>query len=303
MNAIGPRAGRLLAPRLRRLRKTAERSLWRSARRLAKRRAEQQQAPTNSLTDNWFETHFDQAAGEIVEFFGGDGINLAGLEVADVGTGDGIIDLGLALKAKPARLVGFDINVTDTAHLLDQARLHGVAESLPANLSFVQSEATTIPAPDASFDMVVTWSAFEHVLEPAAVLREIRRILRPDGVVMLQLWPFFFSDQGGHLWEWFPDEGFSHLRRPAKDITTAMRANPLEDPAWTEVRIRDFELLNRLTLNELQQGLIDASFAIRKVELISHPFHVPAGLDRRYPLADLAIAGVKLLATPSATPP
>jgi SAM-dependent methyltransferase len=247
--------------------------------------------------DTWFEDHFNQAPNEVITFLAGDGIKLEGTEVADVGSGDGIIDLGLALRAKPGRLVGFDIIPTDTAHLLEQARKRDIAHELPANLEFVQSDVTRIPAADATFDFVITWSAFEHVADPLALLREINRILRPEGMLFLQLWPFYHSEHGGHLWEWFPGEAFAALRHSHYGIATAMRANPQGDPDWMEGRLVDYEELNRITLNELQKALTGAEFAIRKIELLTNAVHLPPGLDREFPLADLVIAGVKLLAS------
>jgi hypothetical protein len=46
----------------------------------------------------WFTEHFDEAAGKILDFLDGDGISLEGRRVGDIGCGDGIIDLGVALK-------------------------------------------------------------------------------------------------------------------------------------------------------------------------------------------------------------
>jgi len=49
----------------------------------------------------WFEDHFSSAASQILDFLGADGISLQGKRVADVGCGDGIIDLGLVELAAP----------------------------------------------------------------------------------------------------------------------------------------------------------------------------------------------------------
>src|SRR5216683_6750682 len=73
----------------------------------------------------WFHEHLD-AASQVIEFFGGDGIGLAGKELADVGSGDGIIDLGIVLKGRPARLTGYDIVPTDTERLREFAVREGV---------------------------------------------------------------------------------------------------------------------------------------------------------------------------------
>jgi ubiquinone/menaquinone biosynthesis C-methylase UbiE len=234
-----------------------------------------------------------------MRFLGDDGITLRDRNVADIGCGDGIIDLGVALKACPERLVGFDINVTDVANLAQQARRHGVAHELPRNLHFVQSGVTTVPVRDASFDVVMTWSAFEHVADPAALLSEIKRILTPVGILFLQLWPFYHSEHGGHLWEWFPGEGFVALQHSRKSIESTMRANPQGTLDWLEGRLRDFRDLNQITIDDLQSALLGAGFTISKVEVLTNAVHLPAGLDLRYPLSTLVIAGVKLLACPT----
>jgi methylase of polypeptide subunit release factors len=41
--------------------------------------------------------------------------------VADVGCGDGILLLGVERRLAPARLVGFDVNPVDVAHLAQDA--------------------------------------------------------------------------------------------------------------------------------------------------------------------------------------
>ena len=142
-----------------------------------------------SPAEGWLRAHVEGAAGEVLDFFAGDGISLAGTRVADIGAGDGSIDLGIAISGKPAELVGYDIRVTDVEVLRTRASEIGIA-GLPAALRFEVCSETSIPAPDGSFDFVVSWSAFEHILQPVAVLREVRRILTDDGVLFIQLWPF-----------------------------------------------------------------------------------------------------------------
>jgi SAM-dependent methyltransferase len=247
-----------------------------------------------SARSQWFHDHFRKAADEALDFLRGDGIGLEGKEVADVGCGDGITDLGIALRGRPARLTGFDINVTDARHLLSEAQAEGVADHLPPSLRFERSGETAIPAPDDAFDVILSWSAFEHVLKPVEVLSEIRRILRPDGVFFLQLWPFYFSEHGSHLWHWFPD-GFANLRHTDEEIEQRLRADTDTSPAWIEQKLKDNRTLNRITLDGLQQAMLVAGLQPVKVELLSHTFRLSPELNR-FSLSDLAISGVKLLA-------
>jgi SAM-dependent methyltransferase len=243
----------------------------------------------------WFREHFDEAAGAVIEFLGGDGIELAGKRVADVGAGDGIIDLGLVLKGRPERLVGFDIVETNVGALRELAVRAGVAGALPENLEFRSSEPRHIPAETGSFEVVVSWSTFEHVDDPVAMLREIHRILEPYGLLMIQIWPFFHSQHGSHLWQYFPD-GFVQLLKRPDELEADVRSDPGPDPEWSEVLIEQFRSCNRLTLDGLQRALYIAGFGIHKLELMSEAVHLPAGLER-YPLSLVGVSGVKLLAS------
>ncbi len=168
-------------------------------------------------SDQWFWDHYEWAPLQVLAFLREDGLDLTAQEVADVGCGDGIIDLGLVQHAAPRRLVGFDVNPVRDDLLLARAVAAGVAETLPSALEFAISDTTKLPAPDDSFDVVVTWSAFEHIDDAATVLAEIRRVLRPDGVFFLQLWPFYDSQHGAHLDEWYPD-GFVQFQHDADVI-------------------------------------------------------------------------------------
>ena len=247
-------------------------------------------------TSAWFKEHYEEAASQVVDFLAADGIGLAGRRVADVGCGDGIIDLGVMLKAEPAQLVGFDITPTSTDELLDFARREGVAEDLPEGLEFRTSEPLRLPADDATFDVVFTWSAFEHVSDPLAVASEIRRVLRPEGVLMLQLWPFFHSEHGAHLWQSFPEPFIQHLRSDV-EIAEVVRAAAAHPPELTEEFLEIYATLNRITLDDLQRALVGAGLCVTKLQLISETVHIPPALFRRS-LSHLAVAGVKLLAVP-----
>ena len=85
--------------------------------------------------DQWFWDHYEWAAGEVVAFFAEDGLTLADRDVADVGCGDGITDLGLVHRARPRRLVGFDLDPVRQDLLVARATAAGVADTLPRRSS------------------------------------------------------------------------------------------------------------------------------------------------------------------------
>jgi len=222
---------------------------------------------------SWFDDHYYSAPRQIIEFLAGDNLSLEGKTVADLGTGDGIIALGLHDLARPAELVGYDLDAVDEKQLVAMAREHKVADELPPTLRFEQSSPDRIPAPDATFDFVVSWSAFEHISNLEGMAREVHRVLAPGGVVMIQLFPFYMSEHGDHGWH---RPGFAHL------VTGE------DEPPGDAY-------LNRTTLDDLHRALLAGGLRTGKVELIHHAFHLPPELvDQR--LSDLAIGGVKLLA-------
>jgi SAM-dependent methyltransferase len=254
------------------------------------------EAPTEHDQSRWFEEHYHSAAQQIIDFITSDGITLEGATIADVGSGDGIIDVGVVLSARPAKLVGFDIRPTDAEALRRAMQAAEIEEELPdANrLAFVQSDVATIPAPNDTFDVVFSWSVFEHVERPIAMFHEIHRILKPSGVLFLQLWPFYGSQHGGHLWQSI-DEPFAHLDRSPFQVEKDLQGKRGTDQSRSADD--EFRSLNRITVDALQHAMLAARLRISKVELIAEPVHIPPSLAH-LPLTDLAVSGIKLLASP-----
>lgn len=54
-------------------------------------------------------------------------------------------------------------------------------------------DGTRFPFPDQGFDCVVTNQVFEHVFNPASFLKEIYRVLKPDGMLLLTA-PFVWDE-------------------------------------------------------------------------------------------------------------
>jgi ubiquinone/menaquinone biosynthesis C-methylase UbiE len=98
-----------------------------------------------------------------------------GKRVLDAGCGSGY---GAAELAREAREV-LAIDVSPEA--LAYARAHYQS----ANLRFERASCLEIPAPDASFELVVAFEIIEHLQDWRAFLREARRVLSPDGRLLV----------------------------------------------------------------------------------------------------------------------
>lgn len=80
-------------------------------------------------------------------------------------------------------------------------RLAVYAEDHPDNVSLHTQSVTSLEFADDSFDVVTMIEVLEHLPDVAAALAEIRRVLRPDGRLLLttpnRWWPF--GQHGGPL--------------------------------------------------------------------------------------------------------
>ena len=164
----------------------------------------------------WFSEHYDQAADEILAFLGGDGISLEGKRVADVGCGDGIIDLGLGGQGAPegaGRLRPDGRRPGGPPARRAGGRGRGRAAVVPALRALGAGRASP-PTSDTS-----TWSSPGRSSSTSTIRSacsaEVRRVIKPSGVLFLQLWPFYDSEHGGHLWPHY--EGpYPHLPAPRR---------------------------------------------------------------------------------------
>lgn len=99
----------------------------------------------------------------------------AGKEVLDIASGEGY---GAAMLAAVAgRVVGVDIDAG--------AVREAAAKYRAGNLIFRRGNATAIPLEDHSVDLVVSFETIEHVADQAAMMAEIKRVLRPDGLLVM----------------------------------------------------------------------------------------------------------------------
>jgi SAM-dependent methyltransferase len=101
-----------------------------------------------------------------------------GMAVLDVGCGPGSITLGLAAVVAPAEVVGVDLEPAQ----VEQARARAAERSV-ANARFEVANVYDLPFPNGAFDAVLIHTVLIGLREPVRALRELRRVLRPGGVV------------------------------------------------------------------------------------------------------------------------
>ena len=127
-----------------------------------------------------------------------------GHEVLDVACGTGIVARTAAQRVGPGgRVVGVDLN---------EAMLT-VARRVAPQLEWRQGDVARLPSPDGAFDRVFALEIMEHVPHPLRLLEQARRLLAPDGRLVISVPnPYYWvewireargqPDPEGHVYAW-----------------------------------------------------------------------------------------------------
>jgi ubiquinone/menaquinone biosynthesis C-methylase UbiE len=102
----------------------------------------------------------------------------SGDTILDVGCGPGTITADLAALVPDGKIVGVDA----VESVLEQASTFAASRGL-TNATFQHVDANDLPFADDSFDVVFCHQVLQHVKDPVGVLREMRRVAKPGGVV------------------------------------------------------------------------------------------------------------------------
>ncbi|MCC3436608.1 class I SAM-dependent methyltransferase [Microcoleus sp. PH2017_05_CCC_O_A] len=102
--------------------------------------------------------------------------------VLDAGTGTARIPIALTQLRPEWKLTCIDLSANMLkvgAQNVEKARVRS-----QINLELIDAKA--MPYPDNSFDMVISNSIIHHLPDPLPFLREVRRVLKPNGAIFLR---------------------------------------------------------------------------------------------------------------------
>ena len=237
---------------------------------------------------------------DIIRDWTKDYLDLEQSSVLDFGCGQGITALGMAMRHKARKVYGVDI-MPDVLECLPVARSILEIGELPHNLHLSQISPGEDFFPEQRFDMIYSWSVFEHVNQQIldSVLASLHNKLNPNGYLFIQIAPLFYSAEGAHLFHRIPIP-WGHLTLQESNYFTklceACDSKEEVDALWS-----CFQTLNRLTADELRQRLIAANFSIVREHTTQDP-HVdklPKGILQAYQHDVLTTDQIVILATSS----
>ena len=101
-----------------------------------------------------------------------------GHRVLDFGCGPGTISVGLARTVDPGEVHGIDMEESQIALARSAAEAGG-----HANATFHVGDVTKLPFEDNFFDAAHCHAVLMHVPDTAAALAEVKRVLKPGGII------------------------------------------------------------------------------------------------------------------------
>lgn len=152
--------------------------------------------------------------------------------VLEIGVGEGIVTSRVIDRFAGVPVIGLDLPDDDLA-----------AQWQSRRLSCAFGDASQLPFPDDSFELVLAIEVFEHLPDPPAAMAELARVCSGELVASVPFEPFwrignmargrYLRDLGntpGHVNHW-TNRGFARLVAGHFDVVA--RATPLP---WTMVR-------------------------------------------------------------------
>lgn len=115
--------------------------------------------------------------------------SIEGKDVLDFGCGDGPLSLHLVQTAAPRSIVGVDLDERAIARART-ALTRSHRENWSCIPEFLLSEPTRVPVDDTSVDTILAFDCVEHIMDPETIMSEWRRVLRPNGRVLIEWCPF-----------------------------------------------------------------------------------------------------------------
>jgi 2-polyprenyl-3-methyl-5-hydroxy-6-metoxy-1,4-benzoquinol methylase len=215
---------------------------------------------SSSTIDNWFNSH----AHEAVEQIKSDLISINSNEIPsftmilDFGCGDGIM---LASLANKLNVIGHGVDFT----LVDKKSLKHIFSNNNSELNTDSINFYTLDKFNfkPAYDLVLSWSVIEHVLDLNKYFDEAIKLLKSNGLLYLQTWPLWNSSQGHHLFDVglnafehieFTDELklFTHIERIKDNPAYGWSNLEIDFDNWKKAAKDSYKSCNRITIDEIQ---------------------------------------------------
>jgi SAM-dependent methyltransferase len=174
---------------------------------------------------------------------------IEGRTVIDFGCGAGSQAIELAQRGAQ-HVYGIDIQERWLAIAREQAQIADCR-----NVTFSHESAGPV-------DVIISIDAFEHFADPAAILKTMAGMLRPNGCVLVSFGPPWYHPLGGHLFSVFP---WAHLVFTEQALCR-WRSHIRNDGARKFCEVEGG--LNQMTIKGFERLVQESPFQIERLEAI-----------------------------------
>lgn len=167
-----------------------------------------------------------------------------GSRILDIGCGNGR-HTAAAYGQKKAFVVGADPNPNDLAQARNRLNFHHhVGAHGSGSWHLLSADATELPFYDHYFDLVICSEVLEHIADFRQAIREVVRVVRPDGHLAVSVprrWPealcwalssTYRTTEGGHLRIFAHTPLIETIRNTGMTHRRTHYAHSLHSPYW-----------------------------------------------------------------------
>jgi GT2 family glycosyltransferase/SAM-dependent methyltransferase len=159
-----------------------------------------------------------------------------GRTVLEAGCSDGLV-CDILAYCGAAKIVGIDVMKTVGCGFRHDVVDYRVMEIGKMDFS------------DQSFDIVYSIATFEHVAKPYNALSEMLRVTKIGGYVYIQAGPLYYSPFGHHMFAYFQDYPWIHLRKSTDEIIAIAKERRIDHSIERDLA---------MTCEEYVKGMLNA---------------------------------------------
>lgn len=169
--------------------------------------------------------------------------------VLEVGCSDGLV-CDIVRLCGAETVVGIDVMRTVGCKYQDQRIHHSITDG--AHLGFR----------DESFDLSYSIATFEHVPDPYSVLKEMLRVTKVGGYCYVQAGPLYHSPFGHHMFAYFQDYPWAHLRKDRQQLNVYLSETRLEKAIERDHGMSGEEYIDSMLTQDHLNGLLLADYGL-----------------------------------------
>jgi len=146
--------------------------------------------------------------------------SIRGKNILEVGCSDGLA-CDLLLSEEPQQITGVDVMGVVGCGYRD------------SRIRYKQVDGMCLPFDDNSFDVCYSIATLEHCVDPIKVIEEMKRVTVPGGYCYIQAGPLYYSPFGHHMFGYFDDFPWVHLRLSTDEMIDSLKRKGLSNNIQT----------------------------------------------------------------------